>query len=44
MAVTINKKLFTWGCGKNGQLGHGSAKEDILEPKEVVRLSNLNVV
>ncbi len=42
MCVTSKRKLFTWGCGKQGRLGLGS-EEDVLHPTEVVLLSNMRV-
>jgi alpha-tubulin suppressor-like RCC1 family protein len=43
MAVTTQNKLFTWGTGTHGRLGHGNFK-NVLEPKELLQLSNLRVI
>lgn len=42
VCITRKAQLFTWGCGKQGRLGHGS-EEDVLAPTEIVMLSNLRV-
>lgn len=36
------KKVFTWGRGTSGQLGHGNMV-NILEPKSVEFLCNFNI-
>ena len=38
ICVSVKRQIFTWGCGKQGRLGHGS-DEDILVPTEIVKLS-----
>lgn len=42
MCVTKKSQLFTWGCGKQGRLGHGN-EDDILVPTEIQMLSNMRV-
>jgi len=41
-AVTVDGKLFTWGNGSHGQLGHGEEAENVseTEPRQVASLSN----
>ncbi|XP_076055438.1 RCC1 and BTB domain containing protein claret isoform X3 [Oratosquilla oratoria] len=38
MAVSATGKLYTWGWGVHGQLGHGNV-EDVLQPRAIMRLS-----
>jgi len=42
MCLTKKKKIFSWGCGVNGRLGHND-EDEILEPKEIIMLSNLRI-
>lgn len=41
--VTKTGKLFTWGRGSGGRLGHGSCQDEIL-PKQVLSLASETVV
>ena len=43
VCITNKRKIFTWGCGKQGRLGHGN-EEDVLLPTEIPMLSNMRVV
>ena len=43
MCLSSKKKIFTWGTGLNGRLGHGH-DEDVLVPTEIQMLSNLRVI
>ena len=43
MCLSSKKKIFTWGTGLNGRLGHGH-NEDVLVPTEIQMLSNLRVI
>ena len=43
MCLSSKKKIFTWGTGLNGRLGHGHS-EDVLAPTEIQMLSNLRVI
>ena len=42
MALTAQGKVYTWGCGKLGRLGHGD-EADQINPKEVEDLGKLQV-
>jgi hypothetical protein len=42
-AVSDDGRLFTWGQGKYGQLGHGSQNNEIL-PREVAAISHHRIV
>lgn len=42
-AVTANGKLFTFGQGDHGQLGHGPSCLEFPTPKEVTSLGNIHV-
>ncbi len=37
-----SRRLFTWGCGADGRLGHGKS-ENVLAPKEVEALASFDV-
>eukprot|EP00927_Polykrikos_kofoidii_P007640 TRINITY_DN13142_c1_g1_i2.p1 TRINITY_DN13142_c1_g1~~TRINITY_DN13142_c1_g1_i2.p1 ORF type:complete len:734 (+),score=98.06 TRINITY_DN13142_c1_g1_i2:225-2426(+) len=39
VAVSESGEVYTWGCGKDGQLGHGDAK-DVYAPKAVRSLQS----
>eukprot|EP00750_Incisomonas_marina_P030301 INCI7451.3.p1 GENE.INCI7451.3~~INCI7451.3.p1 ORF type:complete len:862 (+),score=136.37 INCI7451.3:221-2806(+) len=39
LALTQTGKTLSWGAGKMGQLGHGTAKEDERVPRQIVALS-----
>eukprot|EP00929_Paragymnodinium_shiwhaense_P114655 TRINITY_DN83117_c0_g1_i1.p1 TRINITY_DN83117_c0_g1~~TRINITY_DN83117_c0_g1_i1.p1 ORF type:complete len:700 (+),score=159.05 TRINITY_DN83117_c0_g1_i1:182-2281(+) len=39
VAVSESGEVYTWGCGKDGQLGHGDAK-DVYAPKAVRALQS----
>ncbi|OQS03273.1 hypothetical protein THRCLA_04429 [Thraustotheca clavata] len=43
LVIARDGTLFTWGCGRNGQLGHGSIM-DIKLPLEVLALSQERVI
>lgn len=43
MCLTAKKKIFTWGEGQYGKLGHGN-EEDLLKPTEITMLSNMRVI
>ena len=34
ICITKRKRIFSWGTGLNGRLGHGNT-EEVLEPKEI---------
>ena len=34
MCLTKKKRIYSWGCGHSGRLGHGD-EEDVLVPKEI---------
>lgn len=43
MCITKKKKIYTWGMGGGGRLGHGN-EEDFLVPKEINELSKKKIV
>lgn len=43
MCITTKQKVFSWGNGKQGRLGHGN-EDDMLLPNEILALSNLRIV
>ena len=43
MCLTATLRLFSWGCGQHGRLGHGK-DEDKLEPTEISRFQTVKIV
>ena len=43
LAVSTDGRLFTWGCGEMGRLGHGD-EDDHMEPTEIDYLPNFDPV
>lgn len=43
MCFTTCFRIFTWGCGQQGRLGHGT-NDDVLEPLEIGFLSIAKVI
>ncbi|KAG9408630.1 hypothetical protein AC1031_020482 [Aphanomyces cochlioides] len=43
MAISRDGALFTWGCGQDGQLGHGSYM-DLSSPQQVMSLAAVDAV
>eukprot|EP01035_Chromulina_nebulosa_P016888 gene16888-22376_t len=45
IAISSNGKVFSWGCGTHGRLGHGSHCDEYL-PKQIAALNkpNINIV
>ena len=41
--IYISYRVYSWGWGVHGQLGHGSI-EDELEPRKILGLQRINVV
>lgn len=42
LALTESKKVYSWGCGEDGQLGHGVAIKKIDYPKRIIDLDFTN--
>ena len=43
ICVTDSNRIYSWGCGQNGRLGHGSTDDELM-PKEILFLSHLKVI
>ena len=43
ICVTDSNRIYSWGCGQNGRLGHGSTDDELI-PKEILFLSHLKVI
>lgn len=41
--VTTQRRLYTWGCGRRGELGHGRMRADEPAPRLVAALAALHV-
>ena len=42
LCTTAEKKMFSWGDGRNGKLGHNNT-ETVFHPKEIESFGNFDV-
>lgn len=44
LALTTHGQVYSWGKNNSGQLGQGSNSEDILKPRHIESLGDVNIV